>query len=557
MLAIARVQTQLRLNADVARQRSEAVRLAQEDLGAAARLRRARGAPGVRASYATSPTPTRTVDAASGDASDTAYLVARRIDAAATPHAKNAPVTVGWTDRSGSDAAGRAGVGDRGQRPGLSAARWRWPQRHAGQCARHGRSVRIPLAAKDLGRRPQRIQAGRRRHGRVRVRQPHRRSVTGRCTGVDPATATRDLTCASLGACDTHVGHLLSGMVRFASASPPDPAQANDLPPALTMALTLSGGSYPLAPSCSVEALKTVSYIAAGSLHVEAVPIAATPASLGLPGWTETGERFVAYHCVVYPAASGQWSGRTTLVPAGWTIGTGPLDRRVCRYASDLDGSGAIDANLEHPAELRRRRQQPAEPELSRGRRHRRLPDGAAARVAGNNADVLRRPEHRAPPAMSDRPADPRCAKHWPSRSARSACREPNPRVGCVHHGRRRPRHRPRPHAAGRRPARRGDGLARCAVARRERARRDRLGHAGAVRAPRPHAAVLRRADRRRRRARRDGDPGPVPARRRPGRCAAARGRHRRGRGRTRRRGARAEHRLLLAHASAAGPGCA
>lgn len=385
MLAIARVQTQFRLNADVARQRSEAVRLAQEDLESLRAFAVLAAAPGVR-SFDAITDATRTVDAASGDATDTSYLVTRRIDAAATPHAKNALVTVGWTDRSGSAQQVVLGSVIAGNAPAfggaLGLARSGTPVKGA-----HGRSVRIPLAAKDLG-------DGRSAFkpvgdGTVAFLFDHRTGLlTGRCTGVDPATATRDLTSASLGACDTNVGHLLSGVVRFAPASPPDPAQANDLPPAFTMALTLSGGSYPLAPSCSVEALKTVSYIAAGSLHVEAVPIAATPASLGLPGWTETGERFAAYHCAVYPAASGQWSGRTALVPLGWAIGTGPLDRRVCRYTSDLDASGAIDANLEHPSSYagvdsslpNQNFLVVAGPDA--------CPTGAAARVAGNNADV-------------------------------------------------------------------------------------------------------------------------------------------------------------------------
>jgi hypothetical protein len=52
----------------------------------------------------------------------------------------------------------------------------------------------------------------------------------------------------------------------------------------------------------------------------------------------------------VYPSASGRWSGRATVVPTGWTIGVGAGDRRVCRYSADLDGNGAIDANIEHPA---------------------------------------------------------------------------------------------------------------------------------------------------------------------------------------------------------------
>ena len=59
----------------------------------------------------------------------------------------------------------------------------------------------------------------------------------------------------------------------------------------------------------------------------------------------------MAYHCVVTPLPSGSWSGRTTLVPSGWTLGTAATDWRVCRYSADLDRSGAVDTNLEHPGD--------------------------------------------------------------------------------------------------------------------------------------------------------------------------------------------------------------
>ena len=39
------------------------------------------------------------------------------------------------------------------------------------------------------------------------------------------------------------------------------------------------------------------------------------------------------------------------MVSSGWTIGSGSGDHRVCRYAADADGSGAIDANIEHPSD--------------------------------------------------------------------------------------------------------------------------------------------------------------------------------------------------------------
>ena len=121
------------------------------------------------------------------------------------------------------------------------------------------------------------------------------------------------------------------------------------------MTLALSGGSDASPPECHSEARKTVRHSSGGSMHIDAVPIAALPASIGLASWDETGDRYVAYACVVTPRADGRWSGRASLVASGWTIGADARSgqHRVCRYAADRDGSGVVDANIEHPAEYR------------------------------------------------------------------------------------------------------------------------------------------------------------------------------------------------------------
>jgi type IV pilus modification protein PilV len=380
LLAVARVQTQLRQNAELARQRSEAVRLAQEDLESLRAFAVLSAAPAVR-SYEAIADDTRTVESTGGG-----YLVTRRIDAATTPHAKNALVTVSWTDRSGGAQEVALASIIAGTAPAFSGAlglaRSGTPLKGG-----LGRSPRIPLGAKDLG-------DGRSAFKPIGdgtlafVFDNRSGALIGRCPGVDAAIATRDLSAASLGACDANVGQLLSGVVRFSTTSPPDAAQGNEPPPAFAISLTLSGGPYSIAPSCSVEAQKTVTYAADGSLHVEAVPIGALPASLGLAGWTETGERFAAYHCAVYPSANGQWSGRATLVPSGWTVGTGASDRRVCRYSSDLDASGAIDANLEHPASYTNVDASLANQNFLVIKGSETCPGGTPTQVAGNNADV-------------------------------------------------------------------------------------------------------------------------------------------------------------------------
>ena len=177
--------------------------------------------------------------------------------------------------------------------------------------------------------------------------------------------------------------------MRFSAASPPNAAQGNDLPPATSIALTLTGGVYSLAPSCAVDAMKTVSYTAGGSLHLEAVPIAATAASVGLAAWIDTGDRYLAYHCAVYPLATGQWSGSVALVPSGWSIGTGASDRRVCRYSSDLDSSAAIDANIEHPAGYAAVDGSLPQQNFLVVTGTQACPAGHAVSVSGNNTDVF------------------------------------------------------------------------------------------------------------------------------------------------------------------------
>ena len=348
MLALGKVQTHLRLESDISRQRSEAVRLAQEDMETLRSFSVIQATAGAR-SYADINSSTRTVDSTTGYRSNTQYLVSRTVGATGAPNVKQASVSVGWSDRAG--AAQQVVIHSiiSGSNPAYSGALNIAPRKAQAQAALT-RSARIPLAAKDLGNgssalKP--VSSG----GVVLVFDNLSGVVSARCAGVNPSVLTRDLGVADLTRCDATTGLLLSGHVRFSSASPPNAVQANATTLPLDVALSLTGGTYTTAPWCASEAQKTVSYLGIGGLRLDAVPATAQPASVGLASWTDTGDRFVAYHCVVYPpTAAAVWSGRATLTPSGWTIGTGPADRRVCRYSADLDGSGAVDGNIEHPA---------------------------------------------------------------------------------------------------------------------------------------------------------------------------------------------------------------
>lgn len=385
ILTVGRLQNHLRVGSDIARQRSEAVRLGQEDIETLRSFSVLAASAGAR-SYAEIASAAAILDADHGYATNTSYRLTRTVQPSATTAAKDASVNVGWTDRSGEDQQIVLNSIIAGQDPAYSAALSITPAGTPVKGA-FGRSAWIPVMARDLG------------NGKSAMKPIGAGSiaflfdnasglVTGLCSGIDPATATRDLTSAALVACDTNSGYLLGGTVRFSLAGPPDAARAVDVPLALAVTLALSGGTYSRSPSCASEALKTVTYTSAGVTRVEGVALAATPGSVGVATWTDSGERYVAYQCVVYPLANGRWSGRTTLTPIGWTLGNSAADLRVCRFSTDADGSGAVDTNIEHPADYSAVSGSLANQNFLVIRGTETCPAGSPVRVAGTAGDV-------------------------------------------------------------------------------------------------------------------------------------------------------------------------
>ena len=351
-VAIVRLDGQMRLHADLARQRSEAVRLGTLELETL-RLMAGRGAGSGSHGWAGIVDGDATVDASSGYDSNADYRVVRRIDTAALPGAKPASIGVEWQGRDGATqriALGSVIALDATAYSGALAL-------GTGSALPRGalaRAPSIPLDARPIGRsrsawKPTATATT------ALLFDDTSGQVVGRCTGIAAATSNRDLTSADLTTCTVEQSLLLSGTIRFTSALPAVAADAHDLPLPTQVALALSGGVYASPPECHSEARKTVRHASGGSLHIDSVPIAALPDSIGLASWDETGDRYIAYACVVTPRADGRWSGRASLAASGWAIGADARSgqRRVCRYTADRDGSGAIDANIEHPAEYR------------------------------------------------------------------------------------------------------------------------------------------------------------------------------------------------------------
>ena len=317
MLAVSRLQSHLRLGSDTARQRAEAVRIGQEDIEAL-RAFPALAASGAARSYAGITSVTFNADTSTDHASPTRYTVSRQIEAAGALAAKTAAVTVSWSDRAGDAQKVVLNSVIAAHDPAYAGALGIAP---VGVYARGAaaRSSHVPLNARDLGNgssvlKP--LAAGTIAY----VFDNTSGRVSARCSGIDPLTATRELGLAQLTNCTSISAQMLSGSVRFSQASPPDAARGNDAATAFNVALGLTGGSYASAPECSTE-----------------------------PVQTAAGDRYSAYHCLVLPLPNGRWSGRSTIVPVGWSIGNAASERKVCRYSADLDGSGAVDRNEEHP----------------------------------------------------------------------------------------------------------------------------------------------------------------------------------------------------------------
>ncbi len=298
VLGMAKMQSALHLNADLARQRSEAVRIAQQDMES------------LRA-HPSAASKSIIVVPDTGRAGNTSYRVDRTVST--DGGMQTAEVTVTWADRAGADqhlalrsivattprALSAALVLQRDSRPSHAAL---------------GRSVAIPAFARELG------------HGTSAFKPDEAATlalvvddttglVVARC---DVAASTRnpELSTSTLGECTSIKGWLLSGTVRFSLGSPPDAERPKDAALPLDIQLKLAEAPTSERPLCA----------------------------------TEQREHEVAYHCVVFTMP---WSGRSEIIPKGWALGTTAADRKVCRYAADQDGTGAVDSNNEHPGDYK------------------------------------------------------------------------------------------------------------------------------------------------------------------------------------------------------------
>ncbi|HSB21896.1 MAG TPA: prepilin-type N-terminal cleavage/methylation domain-containing protein [Burkholderiaceae bacterium] len=331
MLAVVGVQSTLRFNGDIAKQRSEATRLAQERIDDLRSFTAIDGAGGFDERVANAgPTPVTDL------VTNTTYTVQSQVVTYSDTPARSLRVSVRWTDRAGGSqevvvasaiAAAAPGLsGTLAVRPGTaSVAPVRRPFK---------RHPTIPVQARDFGSSsafvPPQVNPN-----IVIVFN----NVTGTVIGVcnfNYNTSNETITIDEIQSCiNTTSGQLVSGFIRFQQRSQGGDLTASDVenPPGpamnLRMNMSLTSSGHPSAPFCIDDTLS---------------------------GGTVSGQPFAAYYCVVYSNLSGTWSGITTVEPLGDVLGDwvitddpgAPVGYRVCRYTSASSDSQPV-ANQDHP----------------------------------------------------------------------------------------------------------------------------------------------------------------------------------------------------------------
>ena len=337
MLAVAGLQATMRLNADIAKQRSEAVRIGQEA------IEDWRG-------FTAMVTTVDVVDYADlitiagtpvpGYTTNTAYTLTRTVtDDTAGLRRKALRVDVSWTDRTGAQQGIQLNSMIAAVAPEVAAA-LAVPSPGAPNKLPRGRHPSVPIQARDFGDGTSGFKPPQAGGGTVAWRFNNLSGLVTKVCTVPAAVDNAGLTLADLSGCSDIVGQVLTGYIRFLTGpvTEPQPTEPevegqiiNPLQSRnvrnLDVALSLTSLGHPSAPVCFDDA-----------------PTASLP--------TRT---LVSYYCLIYANASRTWSGISTLVPldwsppggAAWEIGVGDAARyTVCRF-TPIDND--VVANPLHP----------------------------------------------------------------------------------------------------------------------------------------------------------------------------------------------------------------
>lgn len=314
LLGVVGLQATLRANADVSRQRSEAVRIAQAQLEHWRGYSSLAGTDGVTYQSITT-APGQLVDTKLANTEFTLHQTVTDTPAA-VGRAKMVAIQVGWRDRSAESDNQWVDFAAfiTGTPPDLGGSLF-LPADGTSLAQPKSRHAAIPVQAQDNG------------DG----------SSTFRPLGDQVAFTFNNLTgvitsvCIPASNCTSVSAYLLSGYVRFATGTQPTPALA-EVPPPLS-ATDLA--SIPAWPTPFVSVQRTGSPAPAPDACVHVV----FPA-------------YVAYYCAVpVSEPTMRWSGRSSVWPTNLATTTPDTTTsasrvKVCRYAP----TASPTRNLDHPA---------------------------------------------------------------------------------------------------------------------------------------------------------------------------------------------------------------
>lgn len=295
MLGLVGLQATLRQNADVARQRSEAVRLAQETLESQRLVTTLAAQPG-RLAWADLADGTRAPETLAGQ--NASYQRQLTVADITGSRSKALQVQVQWQDRGGQAqqvllvSALTGSLPELAATVGLPAAGGALQQRPL------GRHPAIPASAFDQG------------DGSSRFAPPGGGTLSW---VFDNRSGHITQICTRAGHCGLADHRLLAGYVRFATGSTqPTPAEAEHPP-----------GPVPAAHTLATQIQVLDSAASAGTAR----PLA--------PCYEERLATHIAYYCAVPVAADGSWSGRSSFTGASFVnseASTAAGEHRVCRY---------------------------------------------------------------------------------------------------------------------------------------------------------------------------------------------------------------------------------
>lgn len=370
MLALVGLMSNLRLGADLAKQRSEAMRIARADLAKlrtySMLLKPANSAATIK-DYATDIAAQQSQTVALAD-TNTSYSVQRSVTDLTEPQAKLVRVTVDWKDRTGKQQFVYLDTIIARFDPVFSAVVGFTP-RSALIAGPTGRNPVIPDSAKKLDKNTSAFKPSS-GSDRIWVFNNLTGVISSVCT-LASGVAFDAVTAADLTGCTSTTSYLLSGTVRFSNTDPARPGGTAGLPEAtaLPLDLTLVGGSFTV-PTVKLDSTGTP---VTGVMTVASVVAPTNATSLAdntfycFNDYADNTQSFINYYCIVTPkpastsapyssASPGPrvWSSQLRLT--GLNIGTTAAQNRVCRYSADYNGNGSnmladgvtLD-NLEHP----------------------------------------------------------------------------------------------------------------------------------------------------------------------------------------------------------------